>query len=231
MKAPDVANGRLRSFIERIEKLIEERVAIQGDIKDVFSEAKGVGYDTKIIRKVIALRAMDPADRAEQETLIETYLHALEQIDRVEARVASGESIRKAAAAEGMPKSTAIRQVTQNQRNDGNGSGGFVRPSPEEERAEEEAYAQFLAADAAEIRDAAPGGCVDDGSVTAPAATTENSVVPPVSSPQAAEVPALPAKPVPDAGVGTGTEPDITLPSFLDRRPDSTKRLNVTETV
>ena len=121
-KAASVAADRLKSFIERIEKLIEERIAIQGDIKDVFSEAKGVGYDVKTMRKVIALRAMDAADRAEQETLLDTYWHALTQIDRVESRVASGESIRKAAEAEGMPKSTAIRQVTQNRVKAENGS-------------------------------------------------------------------------------------------------------------
>lgn len=118
-----ITADRLRSFIERVERLLEERKSIQGDIKDIFSEAKGVGYDVKTMRKVIALRAMDAADRAEQETLIDTYLHALGMIDRVEARVASGESIRKAAEAEGMPKSTAIRKVTQNRNNIENGSG------------------------------------------------------------------------------------------------------------
>lgn len=128
-QASTVVGTRLKSFIERIEKLIEERQAIQGDIKDVFSEAKGVGYDVKTMRKVIALRAMDAADRNEQETLLDVYWHALTQIDRVEARVAGGESIRKAAEAEGMPKSTAIRQVTQNRRNEGNGS--VASPEPE----------------------------------------------------------------------------------------------------
>ncbi len=122
-KPATVAGERLKSFIERIEKLKEEQKAIAGDVRDVFSEAKGVGYDVKTMRKVITLRAMDAADRDEQEALLDTYWHALTTIDRVEARVASGESIRKAAAAEGMPKSTAIRQVTQNARQVENGSG------------------------------------------------------------------------------------------------------------
>ena len=64
---------RLKSFIARAERLIEERKAIQADITDIFLEAKGVGHDVKTIRKVIALRAMDPADRLEQECLLDTY--------------------------------------------------------------------------------------------------------------------------------------------------------------
>lgn len=69
--------GRLKSFIERVEKLEEERKAISGDIKDVYSEAKGVGYDVKTMRKIVQLRRMDAADRAEQETLLDVYKHAL----------------------------------------------------------------------------------------------------------------------------------------------------------
>lgn len=108
-KAGPISNDRLKSFIERIEKLIEERKAIQGDIKDVFSEAKGVGYDVKTMRKVIQLRDMDQADRDEQQALLDAYLHALGMIDRVEARAAAGESARQIAAAEGISKSTAHR--------------------------------------------------------------------------------------------------------------------------
>jgi len=69
--------GRLQSFVERLEKLDEERRAIGGDIKDVYSEAKGVGYDVKTMRKIVQLRKMDAADRAEQETLLDVYKHAL----------------------------------------------------------------------------------------------------------------------------------------------------------
>ena len=58
-------------------KLEEERKAIGGDIRDVYSEAKGVGYDVKTMRKIVSLRSMDAADRAEQETLLDTYKHAL----------------------------------------------------------------------------------------------------------------------------------------------------------
>ncbi|HTR85629.1 MAG TPA: DUF2312 domain-containing protein [Reyranella sp.] len=76
-KAGPVSAERLKSFIERVEKLEEERHAIGSDIRDVYSEAKGVGYDVKTMRKLVSLRKMDAADRAEQETLLDTYKHAL----------------------------------------------------------------------------------------------------------------------------------------------------------
>jgi len=72
-----VSADRLKSFLERIEKLLEERAAIGADIKDVFSEAKGVGYDVRTMRRLIQIRAQDSADRAEQEALLDTYMHAL----------------------------------------------------------------------------------------------------------------------------------------------------------
>lgn len=72
-----VAGDRLRSFIERIERLEEEKVALAGDIKEVFSEAKGTGFDTKIMREIIKLRKMDPNDAAEQAELIDVYKRAL----------------------------------------------------------------------------------------------------------------------------------------------------------
>ena len=76
-KAGPISADRLKSFVERIEKLEEERKAIGGDIKDVYSEAKGVGYDVKTMRKIVSLRSIDAADRAEQETLLDVYKHAL----------------------------------------------------------------------------------------------------------------------------------------------------------
>ena len=71
------AQGQLRSFIERIERLEEEKKAIAADIKEVYAEAKGEGYETKILRQVVRLRKMDRADRQEQEALLELYLSAL----------------------------------------------------------------------------------------------------------------------------------------------------------
>lgn len=72
-----VAADRLKSFIERIEKLEEEKKAIADDIKEVFSEAKGTGFDVKIMRQIIRLRKMEPAERSEQEELIDLYKSAL----------------------------------------------------------------------------------------------------------------------------------------------------------
>jgi len=72
-----IAGDRLKSFIERIERLEEERRALGADIKEVFAEAKGSGFDTKIMRQVIRLRRMDKDDLDEQETLLDVYRRAL----------------------------------------------------------------------------------------------------------------------------------------------------------
>lgn len=116
-----ISAGRLKSFIERVEKLIEERKAIQSDIRDTLSEAKGVGYNVPIMRKVLALRAMDASDRAEQEVLLDAYMHALETVDRVQARVAAGESVRAVGASEGVSRMTAHR-LSQKDDKAGNGT-------------------------------------------------------------------------------------------------------------
>jgi uncharacterized protein (UPF0335 family) len=71
------AKGQLRSLVERIERLEEEKKAIAGDIKEVFGEAKANGFDTKILRKVIALRRRDPHERQEEEAMLDLYLSAL----------------------------------------------------------------------------------------------------------------------------------------------------------
>jgi len=76
-----VARDQLRSIVERIERLEEEKRAIAEDIKEVYAEAKGNGYDTKILRKVIALRKQDRAERQEQEALLDVYMHALGEAD------------------------------------------------------------------------------------------------------------------------------------------------------
>jgi uncharacterized protein (UPF0335 family) len=72
-----IQGDRLKSFIERIERLDEEKAALTADIKDVFAEAKGTGFDTKIMRQIIKLRKMDRADVQEQETLLDLYKRAL----------------------------------------------------------------------------------------------------------------------------------------------------------
>ena len=70
-------DNKLKSFIVRLERLLEEKNNINFDIKEVFSEAKSMGYDPTIMRKVLALRKMDVDERLEQETLLKTYKNAL----------------------------------------------------------------------------------------------------------------------------------------------------------
>ena len=71
------AKDQLKSIIERIERLEEEKAALTADIREVYSEAKGNGFDTKIIRQVVRLRKLDRADLQEQEAILDLYLAAL----------------------------------------------------------------------------------------------------------------------------------------------------------
>ena len=72
-----IAADRLRSIIERIERLEEERKALGSDIKDIYSEAKSAGFDVKIVRQLIRIRKQEPAEVEEQETLLDIYRRAL----------------------------------------------------------------------------------------------------------------------------------------------------------
>jgi uncharacterized protein (UPF0335 family) len=72
-----VAAERLRSFVERIERLEEDKAGIANDIKDVYLEAKGEGFDTKVLRKLIGVRKKDPQQRREEDELLELYLSAI----------------------------------------------------------------------------------------------------------------------------------------------------------
>ncbi len=71
------AKEHLKSFIERIERLEEEKAALAADIREVYSEAKGTGFDVKIMRQVVRLRKMETADRQEQDAILDLYLNAL----------------------------------------------------------------------------------------------------------------------------------------------------------
>lgn len=71
------AKEQLKSFIDRVERLEEERAALSADIREVYSEAKGTGFDTKIMRQVIRLRKLDKADFQEQEAMLDLYLTAI----------------------------------------------------------------------------------------------------------------------------------------------------------
>ncbi|MBO3761863.1 DUF2312 domain-containing protein [Ciceribacter sp. L1K23] len=79
--AHGVARDQLRAFVERIERLEEEKKTIADDIKDVYGEAKAMGFDTKILKKVIALRKKDEQERMEEDLILDTYLHALGMIE------------------------------------------------------------------------------------------------------------------------------------------------------
>ncbi len=78
---PDIitaaAQGRLKSFIERIERLEEDKAAVTGDLKDVYAEAKGEGFDTKVMKRVVSLRRKDKVKVQEEDTLLDLYLSAI----------------------------------------------------------------------------------------------------------------------------------------------------------
>ncbi|MBL6929239.1 MAG: DUF2312 domain-containing protein [Rhodospirillales bacterium] len=73
-----IAADRLRSFVERVERLEEEKAALSADVKDVYAEAKGSGFDVKTIRQIVRLRKMDQTDRDEQEALLDLYKRVLD---------------------------------------------------------------------------------------------------------------------------------------------------------
>ncbi|HKQ95547.1 MAG TPA: DUF2312 domain-containing protein [Aestuariivirgaceae bacterium] len=77
---PTFAKAQLKSLVERIEKLEEEKKALAGDIREVYAEAKGHGFDTKILRRVVSIRKKDSHERAEEEAMLDVYLNALGMI-------------------------------------------------------------------------------------------------------------------------------------------------------
>jgi uncharacterized protein (UPF0335 family) len=72
-----ISKDQIRSVIERVERMEEEKKVIAVDIRDVYAEAKGNGYDVKALRTIVRLRKQDANERAEQETILETYMHAM----------------------------------------------------------------------------------------------------------------------------------------------------------
>jgi len=77
------AQKQLRQLIEQIERLEEEKKALAGDIRDKFAEAKGLGFDIKVMRKIISLRKKSQTERQEEESILAVYLHALGMLDEV----------------------------------------------------------------------------------------------------------------------------------------------------
>lgn len=77
MAAGHNSKEQIRAFVERVERLEEEKKAIADDIRDVYAEAKGNGFDVKALRTIVRLRKQDANERAEQQAIIDTYMHAL----------------------------------------------------------------------------------------------------------------------------------------------------------
>ena len=77
MAEDSVAQDQLKAFVERIERMEEEKAAISADIRDIYAEAKGNGFDTKVLRQVVKIRKQDHSERMEQEAILELYLQAL----------------------------------------------------------------------------------------------------------------------------------------------------------
>jgi uncharacterized protein (UPF0335 family) len=86
-----IAADRLKSFIERIERLEQEKQALAGDLKEVYAEAKGGGFDTKIMRQIVRLRKRDRDELDEEETLLEVYKRALGMLPELAPRSAAAE--------------------------------------------------------------------------------------------------------------------------------------------
>ena len=84
------AQKHLRQFIEQIEHLEEEKKALAGDIREKYLEAKAVGFDVKAMRKIVQLRKKSLTEREEEQSLLDTYLHALGMLDEVESDAEAG---------------------------------------------------------------------------------------------------------------------------------------------
>jgi len=83
-----IAGDQLRSIIERVERLEEEKSALAADIREIFAEAKGNGYDVKALRQVLKIRKMEVSERQEQELILDTYLRALGMAPELEEEAA-----------------------------------------------------------------------------------------------------------------------------------------------
>jgi len=111
-----IAKDQLRAFVERIERMEEEKKAIADDIKEIYAEAKGNGFDTRVLRQIIRIRKQDAAERAEQEAILDLYMHALgmipedavaardsETVTKHKAQMAKRQKRKSGGAAPGMP--------------------------------------------------------------------------------------------------------------------------------
>ena len=130
-----VAGDRLRAFVERIERLEEEIKQLSDDKKDVYAEAKGDGFDVKILKEVIRLRKQDKNERDERDSLLDVYLHAIEtapaKMEPAASRVAARTQIRPAEATIGQSareRRTLVRSMAPSDEITAWSPAGFARP-------------------------------------------------------------------------------------------------------
>jgi len=121
MSGEVIVRETIRSFVERIERLEEEKAAIAEDIKQVYSEAKALGFNTKVMRKVIALRKQDQQEREEEQALLDLYMQALGMTPL--ERWAAERDVRVSHDADGNPKIT-IRLPEDGERAEASASTG-----------------------------------------------------------------------------------------------------------
>lgn len=191
---------KLIGFIAEIEASRDRAKGETRHQSEVFKKAKEDGFDNKAMRKVLQRRAMSQADREKIDEAVDAYEHALGSLALAREAVANGMSARVAAETYHVPR----------------GALGVLTRGSENAISEPSDSATGNSAHEGE-ENAAPEGRVDGASVLPRA----EAVIPPCSTPQTDDVAALSVTPVPDEGVGAGTEIDITIPSRLGRRPDS----------
>ncbi len=217
VKAGPVNADRLKSFVERVEKLEEERKAIGGDIKDVYAEAKGVGYDVKTMRWAVQERSADASDRAERDSLRDVYAHALGM---------PGATYRDVAEQFNVPKSTLHRLVPKSLRGtrpmvDGDLGEWLPEHDPDTGELTETGDSECLSgrdAPSDEHSESCGGGdfAPSTSPTQGPVVSEPDETRPAVAGCASGTSHTQGNRPV---GVATGPqEPDITLPAFLDRR-------------
>lgn len=114
-----MADNRLKSLAERIERLMDERDGIQGDIRDIYAEAKSAGYVPKVLRKAITRKRMDPSKRDEEDTILDLYEGALSgPMRKAVAMAAEGASARAIEEATGIDQATVARSVSLNKKSE-----------------------------------------------------------------------------------------------------------------
>lgn len=227
------AAERLSGFIERLERLDEERAALAGDLREVYSEAKGVGFDTKAMRQIVRLRKQEPAEREEQREILDIYLDALGMGDgnlyapgvrEAAALFNAGLSVRQVAEQLALSPSEAgkLRQ---------RGEAAGLVTAPKGKAGRPRIVSEQKSAETISDRETVSGAESAETNCQTPPAETELAGKPKeiiVSEIENAETvaeeaagcesaPTGPAAAAPNVSRGTNEEPDLDLPQFLKR--------------